>query len=348
MNSGSTRSLFSKFFLNHFWVGLVICLVTILIEKSTEKPSFIQISAFELFKTIGISVMVASIFTYAAGSSDFMKHIQGLLEKVVTQRSFLGNLDRDSKKRALETLLQPSDQEKGLYSKINVYYRKFIDEAFSIYEKPIREKFSINCVARYSVERGKIVVSSTYSYTLYKNSGGFDNIPVGFEKGEEESTVDKVRIIGSKGNVILNEEKIALSKIDSNGARIGHVEIPPEGLGENELYVTINMTEVGGDHWCLLTFNNLHPTNGFDIKLHCNDDIEIRKYAVFFVDAECLTDAPPDKKGIHITTNQWITEGTGLTVLISLPHGKGKEIYSEEAVNIAEAVISNSSKKPTL
>jgi len=347
MKSGMARSLFSKFFLNHFWVGLVVCLVTILIEKSVEKPSFIQISAFELFKTIGISVMVASIFTFAAGSSDFMKHIQTLLERVVTQRSFLGNLDRDSKKRALETLLQPSDQDKGLYSKINVFYRKFIDEAFSIYEKPIREKFSINCVARYSEEKRKIIVSSTYSYTLYKNSEGFDKIPVGFEKGEEESTVDRVRIVGSKGNVIFNEENITLSKLDSNGARIGYVEIPQEGFEENELCVTINMTEVGGDHWCLLTFNNLHPTNGFDIKLHCNDDIEIRKYAVFFVNAECLTDASPDKKGIHIATNQWITEGTGLTILISSPHGKGGEVYSQNAVNIAETIISNSSKKST-
>lgn len=154
-----------------------------------------------------------------------------------------------------------------------------------------------------------------------------------------------MRIVSSRGRVILDKEKIPLTHIDSNGARIGYVEIPQDGSEENELCVTINMTEVGGDHWCLLTFNNLHPTNGFDIKLHCNDDIEIRKYAVFFVNAECLTDAASDKKGIHISTNQWITEGTGLTVLISLPHGRGGEVYSQNAVAIAETVINNSSKK---
>jgi len=322
LNIVSIKTLFLKFFINYFWAGVVLVLFAIIVQNQWSYCGIEKTVIVELLQTVGIAVIVASIFSFASGTNQFINSIKGLLERIVIQRDFLGNIDSESKRTALKSLLQPTDDEKNIYSKIHEYYSQFIDEALSIGKKQIREGYVINCIAKYDKEKKKIIVDATYSYSLYKTTEGFKKIALGFEEGEEESTFDKLCIRSSNGEMLLEESDIELKEHSVNGVKFRKVErdIPKVPKSENRVKVDQSVTEVGSDHWCLLTFNNLQPTNNFQLYLHCDQYVEVKKYSVFFVDAEYMVSLSDDRKKIQISTNQWINQGTGLTVLLALPH----------------------------
>lgn len=318
----TSRTIFWRFFSNYFWLGAVITLIAIVVDHNWASTDIIRSVIIDLLKTIGVSVMIAAIFSFASGTNEFVNNIRRLLEKIVIQRDFLGNIDSVSKRTALESLLQPSDDEKKIYSKIHEYYTQFIDEALSIGDKSIREGYVVNCFAKYDPNLRKIAVESTYSYSLYRTKDGFKKISLGFEEGEEHSTFDKLCIRDSNGISLLEESSIPLQNHNTNGVKFRRVdkEVPQTAAQETRLKIDQTVTEVGSDHWCLLTFNNLQPTNNFQLFLHCDDNVDIKKYSVFFVDAEYMVDLSQNNKKIHISTNQWINQGTGLAILLALPH----------------------------
>lgn len=342
--SQTSRTLFWRFFSNYFWLGLVITLVAVVLDHSWSSTDIIKSVIIDLLKTVGISVMIAAIFSFASGTNEFINNIRKLLEKIVLQRDFLGNIDSISKRTALESLLQPSDDEKKIYSKIHEYYTQFIDEALSIGEKSIREGYVVNCFARYDPKLRRIAVESTYSYSLYRTKDGFKRISLGFEEGEENSTFDKLCIRDSNGKSLLEESNIPLNNYDTNGVKFRRVDkdVPQSANDETRLKIDQTVTEVGSDHWCLLTFNNLQPTNNFQLFLHCDVNVEIKKYSVFFVDAEYMVDLSTNRKKIHISTNQWINQGTGLAILLALPHTIPDDQLPNNTNNIAGQYPENS------
>jgi len=262
-NLVSVKTLFQKFFINYFWVGVVVVLIAIIIDNKWEYSGIEKIVFIDLFKTVGISIIVASIFSYASGTNQFISSIKRLLERIVIQRDFLGNIDSDSKRTALKSLLQPTDDEKNIYSKIHEYYSQFIEEALSIGDKSIREDYALNCIAKYDKDKKKIIVDANYSFSMYRTLNGFKKITLGFEEGEEESTFDKLCVRNSIGKPILEKENIELTENVVNGAKTRKVEldVPDTSKDEKRIRVHCSLTEVGQDHWCLLTFNNLQPTN---------------------------------------------------------------------------------------
>jgi hypothetical protein len=74
------------------------------------------------------------------------------------------------------------------------------------------------------------------------------------------------------------------------------------------------MTEVGSDHWVMLSFSALMPTDGFKHTLRCEDGLVINKFQTFIYGAKFYTDQPSDVE-ITISCNEWINEGTGLSLI---------------------------------
>jgi len=101
-----------SFFINYFWFGIVLILFAILFDHIVDQKTLPKIIGISLINNIGIAILVASIFTFASGTSQFVDKITELLKDIVIDRNFLGNIDSDSKRNALNALIKPSETEK--------------------------------------------------------------------------------------------------------------------------------------------------------------------------------------------------------------------------------------------
>lgn len=314
------------FFFNYLWLGVVIVLIAVILNihyPDTQTRGFFLSIGIGLIESIGIAIIVASIFTYASGTSQFVGYIRELLEEIVVKRDFLGNIDPESKKDALKALIQPSEAERSKYPNIASYYEYFIDKTLSIGKKSVRSYYQVNSRVFVSPETQKIMVEGTYSYRLYPSSTGFADINVGFEEEEECSTCSYIAVSTPEGERKLFD-KLELKPMDEGGDKSRRATVPVAelGRGHERLDIELKVTECGADHWALITFKALQPTDGFKFHLHCEGDLRIKKHAIFVVGATYYVDSAKDGCDISITCNQWINEGSGLTVLVALPHEK--------------------------
>lgn len=234
------------------------------------------------------------------------------------RRNFLANIDPDGKKEALKALIQPSSSEKNKYPNIGDYYGYFINRTLDIGKKSVRSNYNVYSRAYFDSAKCKIIVESTYSYRLYPSADGFNDITVGFD--DEESYCSRVSINDPNGERKVFE-KPDLIKCD-NGGDISYqatIQIKEFGDKKNHIDVELKIIEHGSDHWKLIQFKALQPTDGFKFSVYCEGDIRVKEHAIFVVGAEYYIDLPEDRKFITISCNQWINEGTGLCVLVSIP-----------------------------
>ncbi|WP_201532740.1 hypothetical protein [Psychrobacter ciconiae] len=133
-----TFKTFFKLFSTYFWVGVSLILFSIVLENYLENPDFSSRVIISLVESIGIAVLVASIFTFASGTSEFVEKIKLLLQDIVVSRNFLGNIDSQSKKDALNSLIKPSNEEKQIYSNIEDYLNTYIKQTMDITAKCVR------------------------------------------------------------------------------------------------------------------------------------------------------------------------------------------------------------------
>ena len=316
--------LLKKFFINYFWLGLVIILLSIIIDfhylQAQATPNYIKVT-IKALESIGIAVLISSIFSFASGTSGFVDKIQSLLEGIIIKRNFLGNIDPEGKKEALKSLIQPSDTEKNKYPNIGDYYGYFINKTLGIGKKSVRSNYQVSSRAYYDPEQKRIAIDGTYSYRVYPSSDGFHEVTVGFaERKDGPSTCKHISICTPDGKREL-KDKLEFNEVDEGGdiSKLTTVQTSEYNQYQH-LDVELKIKEYGKDHWALITFKALQPTDGFKFILHCDNEIEIQEHAIFVVGASYYIDISEDKKDLTVTCNQWINEGSGLTVLVAIPH----------------------------
>lgn len=312
----SLAVIFSKY----LWAGLLWLTLTLLIQEQIDSDHFIINALIELIKTVAISIVVASIFTYTMGTQEFVGNITRLLENIVVSRKFLGNLSGPGKEQALKSLLKAPEREKGGYQHIEKYYEDYIKDTLNIENKNVRSNYSISANAFYDDEIHKVGVKALYSYRLYPSIDGYRELKLGFDEGDEFSKVDKIVINKPDGSrkVIDDIEFTEETKAGSKD-RVTIIDINEHGDGFDHLDIEAYVTEFGSDHWFMFTFKALQPTDGFRFHLACEDELEVRTYSVFDTGKAYHV----DKIGTHelnINCFQWIKEGVGLSALISYPH----------------------------
>lgn len=310
-----------KFFATYFWLGIVFLLLSIILDLNypqKDRAYWFSI-AMKLIEATGASILIASIFTFASGTSDFVDKIKELLEDIVVRRNFLANIDPDGKKEALKALIQPSTSEKNKYPNIGDYYGYFINKTLEIGKKSVRSNYQVTSRAYFDKSKGKIAIEGIYSYRLYPSADGFNDITVGFE--DIESFCDYVTISDPSGEQQKNDRP-ELKEHNEGGDITYRAIISAKDFGDkkNHLDVELKVTEYGTDHWKLIQFKALQPTDGFKFQMRCDDNLVVQEHAIFVVGAKYYLNAPADKKSISISCNQWVNEGTGLCVLVSIPH----------------------------
>lgn len=256
-------SLFRAFFINYFWVGVTILTIAIILDLNYPTNQGKIFTVFiKLIDAVGISIIIASIFTFASGTSEFIEKIKDLLKDIVIRRDFLSNIDMDSKKEALKSLIQPSISEKNKYPNIGDYYGYFIDKTLEIQGRSVRSNYAINARAYYCQNKKIIAVEGVYTYRLYPSSKGFNDIVVGFE--DEDSFCASVTISDPSGERKVFE-KPELTRHDEGGDISYRATLPIQefALDKNHIDVELKLTEFGKDHWKLIQFKALQPTDGF-------------------------------------------------------------------------------------
>lgn len=311
-----TWTWLKRFFLNYFWLGVVLILLAIILDLKLADKTLIENTAISLIETLGISIMIASIFTFAASTSEFTNKLTSLLRDIVIDRNFLGNIDGESKKDALRALIKPSKAELQSYSDIGRYYDMYIKHTMNITNKSVRSDYSVT--AKIFKEEEKVKSKSLISYRLHPTIDGYTDMNIMLDKSETGSSINWIRITAPSGKRIFDEVPDT-EKIDYIGKKADTLKIPLKELGKgyNHLKVEFEVTEIGLDHWIHLTFYAMEPTDGFRYNIECRDGLIVKDYVTFIYGSKFYVDKLNDNKQILFSCDEWINEGTGLAAVIS-------------------------------
>lgn len=340
-----------RFFFNYLWLGVSLLLISIIIDLSyPQKTTYISI-IYKLLEGIGVSILIASIFSYASSTYDFVEKVRGLLEDIIIKRNFLGNIDPEGKKEALKSLIQPSNSEINKYPNIGNYYGYFINKTLEIAQKSVRSNYQVHARAYVDQSTNRIAVDGTYSYRLYPCSEGYHDITVGYPAdGLVSNHCEHVTVCTPEGKrQIFNESNLTFVDHDDGGdiSKMAKIPVAEIGKGHDCLDVELRVIEFGSVNSFLYSFKALQPTDGFKLHLHCEDPLFIKSQAVFVVGANYYLDVDPSEKWLTITCNQWINEGTGISILIALPDATslsdgtltGEVTQNELDLNMPEAPV---------
>src|SRR6185295_8663020 len=174
----STLTWLWFFFANYLWLGIVIILASVIandyfsIPPSLSPPFSIKV-LIDTTEAIGIAIVIASIFTYASGTSEFMTKIRELLQDIVVSRDFLGNIDSASKREALSAILKPSTEERNIYSNIEDYYNYYISQTLDISKKCVRSNYTVYYRAYWDNKTKRVAADGIYQYRLYPTVDGY-------------------------------------------------------------------------------------------------------------------------------------------------------------------------------
>lgn len=313
------------FFFNYLWLGVALLLISIILELGNPEPNrsiYITI-LIKLLEGIGVSILIAAIFSYASTTYDFIEKIRSLLEDIIIKRNFLGNIDPEGKKEALKSLIQPSDSEVNKYPNIGNYYGYFINKTLEIAKRSVRSNYRVYARAYVEKSTNLIAVEATYSYRLYPCSEGFHDITIGYEKKDTtENTCEYVNVSTPDGvRHVFKDDKLQFSEENAGGDVSLKVVIPVSNIGKGHdcLDVELKVVEYGAVNSMLYSFKALQPTDGFKLSLHCDGDLFVKSHSIFVVGANYYLDIGEESKSISITCNQWVNEGSGTSILIALP-----------------------------
>lgn len=320
---------FKKFFLNFFWVGLVIVLITIIVDLNFENKfsdKIIYKTIIELFKTAGISILLGGLFTWASETQAFTNKIKGLLTSVILKRDFLSNLDSESKKSTLQSIIKPSTFEMNSYGSVTDYYQFYINKTMEISKKNIRSDYRAEVQVSYDDSK-KIVKYKTYiTYCLYPTKEGFGSIELGFEtvcghKGElisaEISCAD-----GKKYKFKDYENSIIKQTINGITSDYLKFELTKDKISEIDfdnqkfLLVSLCLLEYGYDHWAAINFRTLQPTSRFTYAVSYPEDFKCSSYCTYGSAIDYDVDDQQENR-LTISTSQWLNDGAGVSIVIS-------------------------------
>ena len=126
--------LFKMFFGKIFLWGIVAILVSCIISLKFDDIFWVKIFA-DLISTVGVALMIGSIFDFSRNTEEFTSFVSGILKKIIVTKEFLGELENDKKKGVLELLVTPTNSQIEQYSSINQYYKNmqqlnFVDPQF--------------------------------------------------------------------------------------------------------------------------------------------------------------------------------------------------------------------------
>lgn len=319
--SGGFGDFFSNFFSGYALGGLIVLLVTIILNLLFPQTNFFVLMVIKLFETLAIAVIVASVFTYSIETPTFLNMIKKKLEDVVISKKFLGDISSSSKQEAIKYMLRPSELQLNKYSNIESYYDHYIQETLNVTYKNVRSQYRATITVKYDLSEKKIYADWIVAYRLFPSETGYTPLEVGFLKRDSCSRIKEITILppNSKRKK-LDLDALENHKIDREDAYVYQLDINKLADNKNHVDIEIKIKECGHDHWMAINFKALQPTDGFSFDLHCNDDITIKEKMVFNPAYTFdIDDSDERDKHLHVACTQWMNEGSGIVAVVSRP-----------------------------
>lgn len=302
-----------RMFVNKFFFsGLIIILVSCIVDLSLNE-GFVVSLLVNLLSTIGVSLMIGSIFDFSRNSESFTLFVANILKKIIVSKEFLSGMEENEKRNALELLITPTDKQIEQCSSIDLYYKKSIDEILELYNEAFKTNLVISLEAK--VENDKVVCIGYVIDRRYKVNGSYQPVSTSFEKKNGE--ISKTYIIlpdGDKKEFPLEATKTNTDMQNGNQ----YVTNIPEELNKYP-YITLckEIREVGYDHWMTFNWKSLTACDGINFVLRCYDGLIIKEHKIF--DDTKLYDVNlcQSKNVININSNSWLHQYSGFSIIIS-------------------------------
>jgi len=313
-------SWLKSFFINYLWLGVLLVCIAIILDLQYPQPNrhLALSSLILLLQAIGIAIIVASIFTFASGTSRFMSKIRGFLQDIIVSRSFLSNIDQRSKREALRAIIIPSIAEKKIYSNLEDYYSNCIDQTLSIAKKSVRSNYNVTCFVKYDPEKRRVIVRESTTYRIYPTEEGYEDINIYLTDYDESypPICESLIISAPNGEHIYDEPiKLDIGEFAGEKCLSGKVELKVLGREKSHMDVESTWLMTEHDHWATIGFQAVKPTDGFRYYLVCEGDIKIRNVTVFTYGIN--VHIKREEKEIAISCAQWLHEGAGLSIVVS-------------------------------
>ena len=313
----------SKDFRHYFWIGILLILLSLFLQVYYKQYYAVNILfkiVVILLQTLGISMFIASLFSFVVDSYSFQEKLRKLVEDIVLKRDFLNELPLERKKEALQYLIKPSESEIEKYSNIDDFYKYFVNEILDVSKKNIRSNYNINLIVKYDSNNKKVYSDGIYSYRLYPSENGYTDILIGFKKDDKESYVKDLIINFPNGK----RKKFSRNEIEKlykedDIARKANIKINDFCKEYHHVDIELKVKEYGKNHWINVFFKAEQATDGFKMNLICEDELEIKEYLLFDVGKNYHIELMDNKREFNISCYQWVSEGAGISLIVSKP-----------------------------
>lgn len=270
----------------------------------------------EIIQTLAITLIITSTFTVFFDTPTFIEKITNILKNIVIEKDFLVEIDPKKKETVLKNLLSPSKEEISKYSNIEDYYTFYAEKTLNTRKNNVRSDYSLTLKAYF--RNGKIVTDGIYSYRLHPSEDGFEPILVGFTKDCPDNKITCLDIYKPNNDKKTFDMDKLKPTTDDDKSKEWRIEVDDYAKGEKHLHVNLKTQECGQDHWQLVNFKAMQPTDGFKLDLTCYDGIEIKEYLVFGIENKDYHYTKSDDfKNIEIICNKWVDRGMGIAIVIS-------------------------------
>lgn len=271
----------------------------------------------QLVGGVGISLIVAAIFSMAIATDEFVEYIKKHLVSIIVSKDFLRELNVREKKKMLDVTLRPSKELSKIYSGIDDYFDEYIESSVKLFDTCYRGHLRIDIVASLCPEKRLLVSNWDMDYEMYRVADKFDPLVAYFE--DESSELLSTSIKGPDGDPIdiPKDKYIKVNDVDDETMSQGFFcEIPEELNRFRHIYVNRTLVEYGSDHWQTISYKAIKPCHGMVIKVACKDGIKIRNIRTFGTKKKFnIFETPGEAK---IVCNDWLSPGFGVHVLLGL------------------------------
>lgn len=313
-------SFFSMFFTKYTVWGLLIILISIIIDLYNTKNYFCIDVLRNILSTIGVAILIGAIFDFSKNTEAFTVFVSNILKDIVISKDFLNGMSEDEKRNSLELILKPTNLQIEQCSSINLYYEKAINTFMNLYQTPFKTDLVINI--RILKENGRIVAKGDMTHKIYKVNGKYQPIITTFER-QDCNIIESFLILPTGEKIKLENEHVKetnnQAEIDENGEIALKYEtiIPKEYYDYEFLTVCREIKETGNDHWINFHWTSLTICDGIYFKMVCDKDISIKDYLVFD-DKKCYNIEINSKKDmITIISTNWLNSYSGFTITAS-------------------------------
>jgi len=310
----------SDFFSKWFFLSIILILIGLLLtslEASHPSHGFFINLLSKLSESIGISILIANIFSFTIGTEQFLEYIRERLIKIVISKEFISRLSPDEQRGMLKMVLKPSKQFSDIYSGLNNYFDQYIEDSMALFDECYRGHMVLNAVASYNEEKKCVQIKFDSDYVLYKIASEFDPLLLWLENEKHEHIRT---IVSAKGESeeIVGELITPLDKIEDPSMAKGYSMSVPERFNDlSNVNVSRRIIEYGNDHWQVFSFKTIKPCDQLTFSLRCEDDLIIKESNIYGVQDRFSIEK--EEKHIKVTFTDWLSPGFGVNIVVAKP-----------------------------